>query len=154
MVEFISSNVSNMIAGIALIISLVSIWLAIKARKDARIQALFSGFQQANQATIEHPSLLKDVHGLDLTDNECRNIAYLSVLMDAFQHENADHSKTTFLDKITSVPENKARWAEMKKVYYGSFDSQFIEKIDNKFKINCKPSANKTNSAYAKKRRG
>ncbi len=133
---------SIIFAGLALIFSLISIGLAIKAHKEARIQALFSGFQQANQATIEHPSLLKEVHGLNLTINECRNIAYLSVLMDAFQHEDENHSETTFLDKITAVPENKDRWSEMKNIYYGSFDSQFIKKIDNKFEINCKPSVN------------
>jgi hypothetical protein len=74
--------------------------------------------------------------------------------MDAFQHEEVNHSKTTFLDKITSVPENKARWSEMKKIYYGSFDSQFVEKIDNKFEVNCKPSANNANSADAQERGG
>lgn len=124
---------SETIAVIAVIISLYSLWLAIKARREVRIQSLFSEFQRANQVTIDHPNILNEVHGLDLPEEECRRIAYLSILMDAFQQEGADHAETTFLDKITSVPANQERWEVMKRIYYGSFDREFIKKIDAKF---------------------
>jgi len=39
-----------------------------------------------------------------------------------------DHTETTFLDKITSIPENKDRWEVMKKIYYGNFDREFIKR--------------------------
>ncbi len=133
----IESTLSNIFAAFALIISLFSIWLTAKVRKDMQTQNLFSGFSQANQATIDHPAILKDVHGLKVSYNECRNIAYLSILMDAFQHENSNYQQTTFLDKITSIPENEKRWAKMKEIYYGEFDSKFIQKIDRQFEKNC-----------------
>jgi len=125
------------LTGIAIIISLWSLYIARQAKEEVKTQALFSGFQQANQVTIEYPQLLKEVHGLqNISDEECRNIAYLSILMDAFQHEAKQHKNSTFLDKITSVKENKKRWEEMKKIYYADFDKEFIHFIDSKFNKN------------------
>jgi len=37
--------------------------------------------------------------------------------------------------KITSVSENKERWAVMKEIYYGGFDREFMKKIDAKFEV-------------------
>jgi hypothetical protein len=124
----------------AIVLSSWSLYVAREAKKEVKTQSLFSGFQQANQITIQHPKLLRDVHGLkDLTDEECRSIAYLSILMDAFQHEDKEHDETTFLDKITSIPENKERWKYMKKIYYADFDEDFINRIDKKFDSNLSP---------------
>ncbi len=123
---------------ISITIALYSLYRAYQAGKAVKVQSLFSGFQQANQATIEHPFFLKDVHGLEgLSEEEYKNIAYLSVLMDAFQHEDYEHKKTTFLDNIIAVPENKERWIIMKNIYYGEahFDKKFKDYIDKKFKI-------------------
>ena len=110
-----------------------------KARDQIHLNGLFNGFDSANKATIDNPALMKAVHGLDIDDDECKNIAYLSMLMDAFQHyteselEDVDGHKSNFLDKITAVPENKARWEIMKKVYYGERDQEFTDMIDSKF---------------------
>lgn len=110
-----------------------------KARDQMQLQGLFNGFDSANKATIDNPVLLKRVHGLDIDDDECRNIAYLSMLMDAFQHyseselEDIDDYKSNFLDKITSLPENKEPWKIMKKIYYGDRDKEFTDMIDSKF---------------------
>jgi len=122
---------------LSFIIALVSFYIAYQARKEVKIQALFSGFQQANQATINDPKLLQEIHGLkDTPIEECKNIAYLSILMDAFQHEDKRHSQSTFLDNITSISDNKERWAKMKEVYYADFDKKFVKYIDNKFNDN------------------
>jgi len=132
---------SETISASALAISIISLWWAKKAQDKAKIGPLFSEFQRANQVTIDHPNILNAVHGLDLQEDECRRIAYLSILMDAFQQEKANHTATTFLDKRTSVPKNKTRWGLIKKIYYGSFDREFIEKIDAKFETNINPKA-------------
>jgi len=122
------------ISGLAIIVAIVSALIAEKARKEVKVQALFSGFQQANQATIENIDFLKDVHGLEgLTEGEYKNIAYLSILMDAFQHEGVEHDETTFLDNIISIPKNKQRWTIMKDIYYGNYDKKFVSYIDKKF---------------------
>jgi len=126
-VSLLFSVVSFGVAGLSMLI-------ANKARQEVKTQALFSGFQQANQATIENIDFLKDVHGLKgLTENEYKNIAYLSILMDAFQHEGVEHKETTFLDNIISIPENKPRWEIMKDIYYANYDEKFVRYIDEKF---------------------
>ena len=123
-----------MIEKLALILSLVSLGVAWKAMRDVRLQSLYSGFSQANQATLDHPELINQIHGLDLSDSTCREIAYLSILMDAFQHSSYKISKSTFLNKIVSVPENEYRWKIMKEIYYGEFDRDFTNYIDSMFK--------------------
>ncbi len=123
---------------ISITIAAYSLYRAHQAVKAVKVQSLFSGFQQANQATMDNPLFLQDVHGLEgLTKKEYKNIAYLSVLMDAFQHEDYQHEKTTFLDNIVAVPENKERWIIMKNIYYGEikYDKKFKDFIDKKFKI-------------------
>ena len=126
---------------VAVIVSFLSILIAYrsmmyskdianKVQKDVKLKELYSGFQQANQATIENTQFLKDVHGLkNISDDECRNIAYLSTLMDAFQQENQEHKDSTFLDRITSIENNKRRWQKMKEIYYGDFDKKFIKNL-------------------------
>jgi len=77
-----SETPSLIIAPIAGVISLYSLWLAIKARSEVKIHSLFSEFQRPNQVTIDHPNILNEVHGLDLPEKECQRIAYLSIHTD------------------------------------------------------------------------
>lgn len=89
------------------------------------LSKLFSSFDTANQLTIAQPDLLYSVHGLDksIPRGEASNIAYLSMLIDAFQNfygekYNGDFAKTAnefkakpaFLNRILAVPENRMRW--------------------------------------------
>ncbi len=119
--------------------------LAGRGLERANVLGLFNGFNAANQATLQNPELLYDVHGLDrsITLDEARSIAYLSVLLDAFQAfyddlYGGDFSKmaadmkeqSTFLNKILAVPANEARWAVAKSIYYGDFDKSFVESVD------------------------
>ena len=118
---------------------------ATKAHREVKFQAFYSRFDRANQVIIDYPEILQEVHGLDIGLKECRNIGYLSVLMDAFQHFygqppksyslEALQKKSTFLDKIFFIPANKERWKHLKKIYYGQedYDTKFISVIDKKF---------------------
>ena len=99
----------------------------------------------ASESTIANPEFLYSVHGLsrDVPIEEARNIAYLSMLLDSFQHFYYEHcdgdftkmitemkSQSTFLNRILTVAENKDRWNILKKIYYGGIDSGFVAAID------------------------
>lgn len=120
--------------------------IASRALERTNVLSLFNGFHTANQATLQSPELLYDVHGLDrnITIEEARNIAYLSVLLDAFQSFYDDlydgdftrmagdmKKQSTFLNKILSIPANEQRWKVAKNIYYGDFDAFFISAIDD-----------------------
>lgn len=75
---------------------------------------------------------------------EARNIAYLSMLLDSFQHYYGERDKddfakmvdemksqSTFLNRILRVEENKRRWPILKNIYYGDFDSAFVAAIES-----------------------
>jgi len=144
-VEIIVAVVSAAAAVAASVISIISVSYAHKAVRAAQLQQLFQGFNLASSTTLEHPDLLRDVHGLDneLDQDEARRIAYLSVLLDAFQHyygheyrgnfnkmANDMIARPTFLNRILAVPANAPRWDAAKKIYYGDFDAAFISAID------------------------
>lgn len=136
----------------SLLVSIIAVavaWYSIRTSRlaigKATTQALFAAFESANRSTVEYPDLLKRVHGLpeDLPDEEARAIAYLSTIMDGFQHyygqlHDGDFEKmlsdindsSNFLSRILSVPENKVRWEAMKSLYYGQYDEPFIRAID------------------------
>jgi len=83
---------------IAIIGTLVTIAAAVFAYIQARgaklslrqpqLLKLFGSFDVASESTIANPELLCSVHGLsrDVPIEEARNIAYLSMLLDSFQH--------------------------------------------------------------------
>lgn len=148
--------------GIALVAAVFALWQARAAKiqaEAAKIQAdatmialeqtsrlrLFSTFDLASQVTIEDPKLLYSVHGLSesVPLEEAKNIAYLSLLLDAFQHYysekyNGNFEKmqadlvtySTFLNKFLAVKENQERLPTLKSIYYGQFDHQFIQAIE------------------------
>lgn len=132
----------------SLLTAFIAIWIAIVANNKASLNNLYTSFDIANQATIERPELLYTVHGLpkSIPIGEARNIAYLSILLDGFQDyygsnwkffgrfrrmEWALRRNTTFLNRILSIPENQKRWYELKKIYYGDFDADFIQAIES-----------------------
>ncbi len=140
---------------ISIIVNLVTIAVAVfafiqaraaeRSLRQAQLLKLFGSFDVASQSTIANPELLYSVHGLsrDVPIEEARNIAYLSMLLDAFQHfyyETYDgdftkmvkemKSHSTFLNRILSVAENKNRWRTLKSIYYGDFDSGFIAAVE------------------------
>jgi len=111
-------------------------------RQASRLR-FFSAFDLANQLCVENPDLLRSVHGVNLDTQEAQNVAYLSLLLDAFQHyygEKYDHDfkvmeaklkkQSSFLNNILSLPQNQQRWLELKKLYYGDFDSGFISAVE------------------------
>ena len=117
-----------------------------RSLRQAYLLKLFATFDAASESTIINPELLYSVHGLDrsVPIEEAKNIAYFSLLLDAFQHfygeqcdgdfkKMAEEMKrnSTFLNRILAVPENRKRWQSLKQMYYGDFDRGFIEAIDS-----------------------
>jgi hypothetical protein len=121
------------------------------ALKQTSLIRLFSTFDLASQVTIENPELLSSVHGLPIDGKENLSIAYLSLLLDAFQHYygekydgNFDKMRdelivmSTFLNRILEREENQKRWDVLKKIYYGTSDSKFTNAIDEIIKFRSK----------------
>lgn len=113
---------------------------------QAYLAKFFGSLDTASQNTIVNPELLYSVHGLnrDVPIEEARNIAYLSMLLDSFQHfygeqYQGDYTKmvtdmrtrSTFLNRILTVEENIHRWQTLRDIYYGDFDGGFIAAIDS-----------------------
>jgi hypothetical protein len=145
-IAIVISIVATVIAFIALVVSWQQVRKAHQAIRQASLQQLFAAFNLASQASLEDPKLLYDVHGLDRTVpmEEARKIAYLSLLMDGFQHFYGEvyggdfrkmaktlKGKSTFLNRILAIMVNQERWNTLKKLYYGDFDASFIKAIDN-----------------------
>ncbi len=137
--------ISVIVAVIAAVFTWYQASVAKRAVKQAALMRLFSTFDLANQATLSSPQLLYSVHGLDkaIPPEEAANIAYLSFVLDGFQHFYNEEFKgnfakmagklkesSTFLNRILQVPENQTRWNHMKKLYYGDFDKSFVDAID------------------------
>ena len=153
LLEFMTENlftlVTVIVAIIAVIYSRKSARAAADSLKQSHLLKLFSSFGEANRATLQNPDLLYSVHGLDesVPKEDASRIAYLSLLLDAFQHFNGQmygmdysqmekHMKAhhTFLNKILAVKENQRRWEHLKKIHYGDFDKDFVTAIDNLIK--------------------
>jgi hypothetical protein len=113
--------------------------------RQLQVLQLFDRFDSANRATLDFPDLLRSVHGLpeSIPMEEARAIAYLSALLDAFQHfyghlYKSDFGRmvkdmserSNFLTRILAHPANRARWARMKELYYGEFDRAFVDAIE------------------------
>ncbi len=117
--------------------------------QQAHLAKFFGSLDMASQTTIINPDILYSVHGLskDIPIEEARNIAYLSMLLDSFQHFYGEHyennfekmtedmkKQSTFLNRVLTVEENVKRWGIIKNLYYGDFDTGFIAAIDELIK--------------------
>ena len=135
---------------LAFCISLLSLYISNTRKKQAEktlknntLLSLFSGFDQANQAVVNNPNLLVTVHGLE-EDDDNENIAYLAILIDAFHHYwGKEHDekynkvldeKETFINRIIEVEDNYPRWIKLRSIFYGAYDNEFIEVMDELFK--------------------
>ncbi len=114
------------------------------AIRDARLHALFSGFDQANGELMRKPMLLNHVHGLVKDKDELENIAYLGILIDAFHHywgkeykdnyeEAIKKEPSNFIHKIVAVEANYERWQDLKEINYGDDDKAFLKEMDKLF---------------------
>ena len=146
-------DTTTLIAVASIVISVASAvftWQTAKAAKDTIKQTvlmkLFSTFDLASQVSIAQPDLLYVVHGLDksIPPEEAKCIAYMSLLMDGFQHfnefafngdfdkmERIHKNKSTFLNRLLAVKANQGRWQILKKLYYGDFAVNFTKAIDS-----------------------
>lgn len=109
-----------------------------------RLSALYSAFNLGGQALLATPQLLFDVHGLDPTTppEEARNLAYLNLVLDAWQQYWGDTFKgdfsqatalgprATYLHRLLAVPANIERWERMKSIFYGQAEGAFVAAID------------------------
>ena len=149
-------GVETMFSLISIIVSIVALVLSLLAFRRARLATLFSTFDEVSKATIQYPELLYSVHQLNKkeSEEEARSLAYLSMLLDAYQHfyspfnireevkdlwesclsKRAPYGKLTgektFLNNILAVQKNQERWQEIKKLYYNDFDKSFIETVE------------------------
>lgn len=140
--------ISAIIAAVSVIFAYFQTRAAKEAIRQASLLGLFGTFDRASEATLHSPELLFEVHGLphSLGEDEARRIAYLSLLLDGFQHfygqlYAGDYTKmveelkqrSVFLNRILRVKGNKTRWDQLKHIYYGDFDSGFLSAIDALF---------------------
>ncbi len=119
--------------------------LALKSLDRITLNYLFATFSQASQVSFSNPDVIYAVDGLDksIPPKEAKNIAYLGLLIDAFQQfygyvYNEDFSKmieelkakSTYLNNLLTIRENQQRWQKIKQLYFGSFDEAFVRAID------------------------
>jgi hypothetical protein len=115
-----------------------------RAGRPARA-AYSQNFFAANQAALQHPELLIDVHGIDpATDvREARALVYLNLLLDGFAVANGRVYRRDFaemarvmelegdsLRRFLAIPANVARWDLLKERAYGDFNPDFIAAVD------------------------
>ena len=142
------SIISAVIAAIAALFALFQARVARDAIKQTSLLGLFESFNRASDATLQNPDLLYEVHGLPKTidEPEAKRIAYLSLLLDGFQHyyghvykedfkamERDLKKHSVFLNRILGIESNQRPWNVLKNIYYGDFDSEFIKAVDRLF---------------------
>ncbi len=141
--EIIVGIIGTLVALASAIFAYFQAQAAKHSLRQASQLRFFSTFDLANQLCVENPELLRSVHGVNIDTQEAQNVAYLSLLLDAFQHyygekyerdfkvmESKLKQQSSFLNNILSVPQNQQRWLELKKLYYGDFDSGFIRAVE------------------------
>jgi hypothetical protein len=144
-----SNFVSIMVTFLALAVSIISsyiAWSGLKTAKAASRAATMQNLFIANQAALQYPELLIDVHGVDTgtSPREARALAYLSVLLDGFQEVHGRHHRGNFrkmaqemklrgdsLRRLLAVPENAARWGIVRTRSYGDFEPEFADAVDD-----------------------
>lgn len=141
--------VSVAVAVLALILSLFSSYVAWSGLAVARAAGRAASMQNlftANQAALQFPELLVDVHGVDpgTPPREARALVYLSVLLDGFQEVHRRNHRDDFaamvremkangdsLRRFLALPENVARWEVVKRHQYGDFEPGFVDAVDD-----------------------
>jgi hypothetical protein len=144
-----SNVLSVVLAMVALVLSLFSAYVAWSGLKTARAAGRPASMQNlftANQAALQFPELLIDVHGVDPrnTLREARALAYFSIVLDGFQDVHGRRHGGDFaamtqemvthgdsLRRFLSVPENARRWEVVKERSYGDFEPGFIKAVDD-----------------------
>ncbi len=116
-----------------------------KCNEQSALGTLFSTFDRASEITINNPELLYSVHGIskEIPLEEVKAIAYLCLLIDGYQqiygyekegckkmYENLTNNPD-FLVRLLCVSDNQRRWDIIKETYYGPFDKEFTNAIDN-----------------------
>ncbi len=146
------SIASIIIASAALIVSwlrtnavMKQVNITSKSLDRVTLNYLFTTFNQASQICFGNPDVFYAVDGLEksIPPKEAKNIAYLGILIDAFQQfygyiYNEDFSKmlaelkekSTYLNNLLAIKENQERWETIKRLHYGSFDDSFVKAID------------------------
>lgn len=139
------SIVSITIALFALVVSWLGTRAASKSLDRMTLNYLFNAFKQASHFCIGNSDLFYDVDGLEksIPPKEAKNIAYLGLLIDAFEQfygyvYNEDFSKmikelkkkSTYLNNLLTIKENQKRWEIIKSLHYGNFDASFVGAID------------------------
>jgi hypothetical protein len=147
------SNLVNMITIIGTIISLSAALFtylqaksAKKSLKQINLQKLYNSFEKAGELAITYPDFLYSVHGMNkkISKDEARRIAYLQLILDAYQNYyyelyNGKFEKmykqmverSTFLTTIFKNEANFKRWEILKEINYGEADNNFIKSVDS-----------------------
>jgi hypothetical protein len=138
-------DASAIVAIVAAFISvLFGIFALFQAVRTKRLN-LFSSFNLTKELSIANPGLLYSVHNLphDPDDDDAKAAAYLSIILDAFQHYHISpftgrfkrmvrkmKKKPAYLNVLLANQYNQDLWKTVKVTYYGKFDSRFIAAID------------------------
>ncbi|MGW5059399.1 hypothetical protein ACWEQ2_19095 [Streptomyces sp. NPDC004096] len=134
---------------VALLISIFSsyvAWSSLKTAKAASRAAIMQNLFTANQAALQYPELLVDVHGIDpaTTVREARALVYMSILLDGFQEVHGRIHRGDFasmarhmkihgdsLRRFLALPANRARWQIVRGHSYGDFEAGFAAALDD-----------------------
>jgi hypothetical protein len=145
----VSNVLSLIVTGLALLISIFSsyvAWSSLKTAKAASRATIMQNLFTANQAALQYPELLIDVHGIDpATDaREARALVYMSILLDGFQEVHGRIHRGDFarmaremkihgdsLRRFLAVPANRARWEIVRDHAYGDFQPGFAAAVDD-----------------------
>jgi hypothetical protein len=156
----VDNVLSLIVTGVALLISVFSsyvAWSGLKTAKAAGRAAIMQNLFTANQAALQYPELLIDVHGIDpATDvREARALVYMSILLDGFQEVHGRIHRGDFvgmarhmmihgdsLRRFLAVPANRARWHTVREQSYGDFEPGFVAAVDDLIAFEENPSAN------------
>jgi hypothetical protein len=145
----VNNVLSLIVTGLAVAISIFSsyvAWSSLKTTKAASRAASMQNLFTANQAALQYPELLIDVHGIDPATGlrEARALVYLSILLDGFQDVHGRGNRGDFtkmardmkmygdsLRRFLAMPANRARWEIVKSHSYGDFEPGFIAAVDD-----------------------
>jgi hypothetical protein len=145
----VSDIVSLIVTGLALLVTVASSYVAWQALQTARAASRPSSMHNlfvANQAALQYPELLLDVHGIDpaTAPREARALVYFSTLLDGFAEVHGRVYGGDFarmaqvmkrdgdsLRRFLAIPANAARWDIIRVHSYGDFEPGFAAAVDD-----------------------